>query len=116
VDRIVIGLEKLTAIVPCHRKKDRSVSIYGRSLPLCARCTGILIGYLLFPFLLIFMLNLPIWLGILLNIPMAADGWTQKMHFRESNNTLRMTTGILCGCGQSILIVSISHWIITLIS
>jgi hypothetical protein len=30
----------------CHRLPDRSLSIKGYTLPLCARCTGIVIGSL----------------------------------------------------------------------
>lgn len=114
-DQIVIKLKVLTDIVPCHRMKSRSLTIKGCTLPLCARCTGILLGYLLFPLLLIVELNLPLWLGILLNFPMVLDGWTQKRKLRLSNNPLRLTTGIVSGIGQSIIIVSISQRIISLV-
>ncbi|QED50133.1 DUF2085 domain-containing protein [Cytobacillus dafuensis] len=100
-------------MVPCHRKKERCLTIRGYKLPLCARCTGILVGYLFFPILIVFHLQLPIWLGLLLNMPMVLDGWTQKMNYRLSNNLLRLLTGILCGFGQSILIVGISERIIS---
>lgn len=115
VDQIVINLKRLTDIVPCHRMKTRSLTIKGHTLPLCARCTGILLGYLFFPFLLIIELNLPLWLGIILNLPMVLDGWTQKRKLRMSNNPLRVSTGIISGLGQSILIVSISQGIISLV-
>jgi uncharacterized membrane protein len=114
-DQIVIKLRRLTNIVPCHRMKSRSLTIKGHTLPLCARCTGILLGYLFFPLFLIFELYFPLWLGIVLNLPMVLDGWTQKRQLRMSNNPLRVTTGIVSGLGQSILIVSISRSIISFI-
>lgn len=113
VGQIVINLKVLTDIVPCHRMKSRSITIKGHTLPLCARCTGILLGYLFFPFLFFFGLYFPLWLGILLNFPMVLDGWTQKRQFRESNNRLRFITGIVSGLGQSIIIVSFSQLIIS---
>ncbi|USK52724.1 DUF2085 domain-containing protein [Cytobacillus solani] len=54
-------------------------------------------------------------LGLFLNIPMIIDGLTQKLKFRMSNNGLRFLTGVICGLGQSILIVSISDYIVSLI-
>jgi uncharacterized membrane protein len=113
--QIVIKLKRLTDLVPCHRMKSRSLTIKGHTLPLCARCTGILLGYLFFPLLFLLELNFPLWLGIVLNLPMVLDGWTQKRKLRLSNNPLRLTTGIVSGLGQSIIIVSISQGIISFV-
>jgi uncharacterized membrane protein len=115
VDRIVIKKMRLLDIVPCHRMKSRSITIKGYTLPLCARCTGILLGYLFFPFLLIAGIHLSLWLGLLLNVPMVLDGWTQKRKYRMSNNVLRVITGIMSGLGQSVLIVSGSDYIISML-
>ncbi|MED3575323.1 DUF2085 domain-containing protein [Cytobacillus praedii] len=107
-------MNRVLAIVPCHRMKNRCITIKGYTLPLCARCTGILIGYFFFPILLLIDIHISIWLGLFINIPMIIDGWTQKKKYRMSNNTLRLFTGIICGFGQSILIVSISDFIVSL--
>ncbi|WP_308160654.1 MULTISPECIES: DUF2085 domain-containing protein [unclassified Bacillus (in: firmicutes)] len=115
VDRIVINKMRLLDIIPCHRMKSRSITIKGYTLPLCARCTGILLGYLFFPFLLIAGIHLSLWLGLLLNVPMVLDGWTQKRKYRMSNNVLRVITGIMSGLGQSVLIVSGSDYIISML-
>lgn len=95
--------------------KSRSLTIKGHTLPICSRCTGILTGYLLFPFLLLFGISIPLWIGIFLNIPMVIDGWTQKRKYRMSNNTLRFITGIISGFGQSIIIVEVSKYLISLV-
>jgi uncharacterized membrane protein len=71
-----------------------------------------LVGYLFFPFLLIAGIHLSLRLGLFLNVPMVIDGWTQKRKYRISNNVLRVTTGIMSGFGQSIMIVSGSDYII----
>jgi uncharacterized membrane protein len=115
VYQTVIKLLRVFDIVPCHRMKSRSLTIKGYTLPLCARCTGILTGYLFFPVLLVVGWNFPLWMGILLNFPMVIDGWTQKKKYRISNNSLRFTTGIISGFGQSIIIVSVSNFIISLV-
>jgi uncharacterized membrane protein len=90
----------------CHQREDRSFFLWGRKLPLCARCTGfyssLIVGFLLFhfldlhlhPFLLLLLL-------LLFMTPMGIDGLTQLAGWRESTNPLRFMTGFLCGfwCG-----------------
>ncbi|MFC0418249.1 DUF2085 domain-containing protein [Cytobacillus solani] len=80
-----------------------------------SRCKGISAGYLFFPILFFIDIHISILLGLFLNIPMIIDGLTQKLKFRMSNNGLRFLTGVICGLGQSILIVSISDYIVSLI-
>ncbi|MEH7112974.1 DUF2085 domain-containing protein [Neobacillus niacini] len=115
VAQIVTRLKSIVYLVPCHRMKSRSITLKGYTLPICARCTGILAGYLFFPLLLLLNLNVPFWLGVLLNLPMVIDGWTQKRKFRMSNNSLRLSTGIVSGLGQSMIIVSASQSIISIL-
>jgi uncharacterized membrane protein len=103
-------------IIPCHRKKERSLIIKGKQIPLCYRCMCILIGYLFLPIILILQFDFPLWLGIILNGPMVLDGATQRMGIRVSNNLLRSITGLLSGAGQSIIIVNISQFLFEFIS
>lgn len=92
--------------VPCHRLESRSIKIFGKQIPVCARCGAILLGYLAIPFLFIGQIHIPIFIGVLLNLPMMIDGYTQKWKWRTSNNFLRVTTGLLSGFGMSALIVT----------
>lgn len=95
---------------PCHRKKERSLVIGGRQFPMCFRCMSILLGYFavgpLFwlaadvPFLMMLVF------GVLLNIPMVMDGYTQLRGWRVSNNFLRSFTGLISGIGMSCIIVA----------
>ncbi|MFP3124312.1 DUF2085 domain-containing protein [Ectobacillus funiculus] len=106
----------LLKIVPCHRKRDRCLHINGKALPLCARCTGILAGYLFIPLLLLSSWHIPFWIGLLSQLPLLIDGYTQLWKWRTSNNILRLTTGLLSGFGLSVLIVASSFAITALLS
>lgn len=91
----------------CHQKPERSFHYRGKQFPLCARCTGILIGY----FLGIFLACATkcrhyLWLQLCL-IPMIADGGIQLIFKKESTNFRRMITGILGGIGIIYLFISI---------
>jgi len=45
-------------------------------------------------------------IGVLLNVPMLADGYTQLRGWRVSNNLLRTFTGLMSGLGMSCIIVA----------
>ena len=83
----------------CHQRPERSFFFKGKQLPLCARCTGILIGY----FVGIFMAYLTDCANclymLLLFVPMVLDGGVQLLFKIESNNLRRLITGILGGIG-----------------
>lgn len=101
--------------IPCHRKKNRSIKIGSYTLPLCARCSGVLLGYLFLPLFFVFSSILKIVIIPILILPLLIDGFTQKWQWRESNNFLRLTTGILFGVGQCVLIVITVKFIIKLL-
>jgi uncharacterized membrane protein len=65
-----------------------------------------LLGFLGVPVLAAKGILLPLWLGILLNIPLVVDGYSQRRGWRVSNNTLRLVTGVVSGFGLSILAVT----------
>ena len=87
----------------CHRKPERSFFYKGHQFPVCARCTGfyisglasiILFKYFILPYNIETLL-----IGILLLAPSAIDGTSQLIGMRESNNILRLITGLLGGVG-----------------
>ncbi len=95
----------------CHRDPERSIKIFGRILPICARCTGIFLGSF-FAMMLIFTGNrTPLFICILLLIPLVVDGMTQLMKLRMSNNPLRLITGTLFGIGYVLLLVGFLDFI-----
>lgn len=91
-------LMRIGAFTGCHQMPERSFFIKGYQFPLCARCTGILIGELL---------ALPLWMAhhpsmlmaLFLIVPMAYDGIFQYQFGIMSNNRRRLVTGLLAGCG-----------------
>ena len=86
----------LALITHCHQLADRSFSLRGRQVPLCARCFGIFVGALLIPF---YVLDLRF--AIALIAAMVLDGSTQALKLRTSSNWLRFVTGLgfALGCG-----------------
>ena len=95
----------------CHRKPERSFFWKGKQFPICARCTGIHIGYLTFPLFTFNVLTLNIWWTIALIFPTCIDGLTQAFFERESNNILRVTTGLMAGIGGMSLVAIIGKFI-----
>lgn len=92
----------------CHQLPERSFYIQSYQFPVCARCTGVLIGYILsIPcfFILGFIYQLT-FIGILI---MFLDWSIQYLKILQSTNFRRLLTGILGGYG----IMSIQLFIIT---
>ena len=90
--------------VSCHKDPNRSFFWKGKQFPVCARCTGIHLGYLSL-FLFLFQLIYIQWLwSILLIIPTLLDGLTQAYFDRESTNSIRFISGVLAGLGIMSLI------------
>ncbi len=95
----------------CHQKSDRSFFINGNQMPFCARCTAIWLGLAFGLAFMIFYrieLNEKIIFLIFLGVaPIGIDGLLQLFGFLESNNVLRLITGLLVGiiCGIAIGII-----------
>ncbi|HID54457.1 MAG TPA: DUF2085 domain-containing protein [Anaerolineae bacterium] len=104
----------------CHRLPSHSFTIYGRPLPLCARCTGIYLGIVL-SFLVLGLagrwrrVNMPPTLILLALIGfvglMGVDGVNSYMHFfpelphlYEPRNWLRLVTGMGAGLTMGVLV------------
>lgn len=92
----VIKKPYLALFFGCHQSSARSLKIGSYILPLCARCTGIYIGTLLFPLVMIFD-RIPIYVYIVLGIPMILDGLMQRFKKIPSTNPRRFVTGFLFG-------------------
>lgn len=98
--------------VACHRMPHRSFFWRGTQLPVCARCTGMLLGYLAILPALFMAIPLPwaLW-GMLMNVPVYVDGMSQAMGWRESNNPLRFATGLAGGIGQVAVVSALGQWV-----
>lgn len=93
-----------TLFKACHRLPERSFHFKGKQFPVCARCTGLHFGYLSLPLFLIGFLSINFWISIMMMVPTYLDGFTQAYCNRQSNNYLRLVTGIVAGIGEMSII------------
>ena len=80
----------------CHQLPERSFFIRGYQFPLCARCTGIVLGLLIAPIITIFWKG-NLWLSLALIAIMTADGLIQLKTRYRSTNPRRFITGFGAG-------------------
>ena len=100
----------------CHRLPDRTFKIKNRYFPVCARCTGLYIGaFSYFIYVYFFYVDYTptlIMIAFLMIIPTFLDGLTQFFGLRESNNILRLFTGLIGGVGVAILVKALKYLIL----
>ena len=82
----------------CHQMAERSFFINNCQFPVCARCTGVLIGYIFSPILLL-VGNYRVDIALVLCFIMFIDWYIQYLKVRQSNNIRRLLTGIAGGIG-----------------
>lgn len=85
----------------CHQKAERSFFINGYQFPICARCTGIAIGFVVALFLLWKKIYINIIISAILFLIMFIDWLCQYLKIKKSNNTRRFITGLTGGFGMS---------------
>ncbi|MDR2624418.1 MAG: DUF2085 domain-containing protein [Methanobrevibacter sp.] len=78
----------------CHRLSKRSFYFKGHKFPVCARCTGLVTGFLIALILELMFIRLPLVVGFCC-IPLIIDGGIQSLTNYESNNMKRFITGLL---------------------
>lgn len=106
-------LMQFGAMWGCHQKPERSFFYKGYQFPVCARCTGILLGQLIG----MFTLGMDISLGILILmlIPVAFDGGIQLVTSYSSNNLKRIITGVPFGISTTYISIKIIILIVAFI-
>ncbi len=89
----------------CHQKAERSLSVFGGQMAVCARCFGIYAGAIAGSLAATAMTCIrkdariiDIRLVGLALLPLAIDGVTQLLELRGSSEWLRLATGLLFGC------------------
>ncbi len=93
----------------CHQMPERSFFIGGSQLFVCSRDTGVYLGFLL-AVLIIFLLREMenrkgnFLLICALVLPLAIDGLGVLFRLWESNNSIRLNSGLLGGIGMAYLI------------
>lgn len=91
----------------CHQLPERSFFFNGYQFPVCARCTGIILGYIIAFILFLFNIRITPILCVVFIIVMAIDGLLQYLTPYTSNNIKRLFTGILSGIGFIWLLINL---------
>ncbi|TDY66517.1 putative membrane protein [Leptospira meyeri] len=92
----------------CHQLPERSFYYKGSQFPVCARCTGVIIGQaLVLVMFLLFELIISPWVAIASMLPALIDWSLQEYYGFDSINVRRLITGILLGFGYIMLVVTI---------
>lgn len=91
-------LMKLGEKTGCHQLSERSFSYHGYQFPVCARCTGVILGYLIAIISYIFT-GFHKRTSIVSCIIMFMDWALQALRVKESTNKRRLLTGIAGGFG-----------------
>lgn len=82
----------------CHQRSDRSFFVWGIQFPVCARCTGVLIGYILEIFFYSYF-KIAFSYCCLFIFIMFFDWLIQNLRIKVSTNIRRLFTGIFGGIG-----------------
>lgn len=104
---IYFAFMRIGHLTGCHQLPERSFHIKGYQFPLCARCTGIVIGELA---------AIPLWFifpvgfipACILGIPLVIDGGLQYLYILTSTNLRRVITGFLAGWGLMTVYIRIA--------
>lgn len=97
-DEIWLFLMKLFSTT-CHQKANRSFFFNNYQFPICARCTGLLIGYILGIISILFNFKISINLSLFFMVIMFIDWFIQHKQILYSTNIRRLLTGLFCGFG-----------------
>ena len=91
----------------CHQMPSRSFFVAGNQFPLCYRCTGLLIGTIVFIGLVTFYKLPKFRLVLFLVTPMFIEWILQSMGWWFGINELRLFNGIGFGIGMPTLIFAV---------
>ena len=100
--KLWLALMKFGEIWGCHQMPERSFTVKGYQFPLCARCTGVLIGHA-GGLLACTKLKVPVIAAFTDCFVMFADWLVQALGIKESTNNRRLVTGIIGGFGAAVI-------------
>ena len=89
----------------CHQLSERSYYLNDNQMPFCARDLGLFAGIAAgFGFAAFYRSKVKPWIFLIAVLPLGIDGGAQALTSYESNNPLRLGTGILAGLGLALLL------------
>lgn len=96
----------------CHQMATRSFFFKGFQFPLCARCTGILVGEIVACLLLLCNIHIDVFIAFLLICPTVLDGMIQLLGKYESTNFKRLFSGLIAGIGLIFILAHVIHYLL----
>ncbi|MFH1722700.1 MAG: DUF2085 domain-containing protein [Candidatus Altiarchaeota archaeon] len=102
----------------CHQLPDRSIFLMGHQLGVCARDTGLYVGFLISSLLYPLHRRLgpiptpPKWILFAAIVPLALDGTIQLVTSYESTNSKRLATGLLTGIVLPLYVIPVYYQIV----
>lgn len=98
----------------CHQKKSHSFVWHGKQFPICARCTGVLLGYIV-GFASYYYFTLSFKFVVLFAMILLFDWTLQFLKILHSTNLRRLITGLLCGLGFGNMFMAVLSYISNLL-
>lgn len=96
----------------CHQMATRSFFFKGFQFPLCARCTGILVGEIVACLLLLCNIHIDVFIAVLLICTTVLDGMIQLLGKYESTNFKRLFSGLIAGIGLIFILAHVIHYLL----
>lgn len=98
----------------CHQSPERSFFYRGKQFPVCARCTGVMIGQII-TYLTFFCIPPSIRICIIGCAVMFIDWFVQFVGIKKSTNIRRLITGIIGGYSTAAICCLLIKYIISLL-
>lgn len=114
-DKKWISLMEYGHRLGCHQMPERSFFYKGYQFPVCARCTGVIIGEIIAILMLILKIQSNIIISVFLLLIMGIDWFIQFINILQSNNIRRLATGLCGGIGLTYIYYYLMTFIIELI-
>ena len=99
-------------LLGCHQRSDRSFFYKNMQFPICARCTGVLLGETIAIIAILFEIRPNIFICIACCGIIFIDWFLQKINILISTNIRRLITGILGGYGYMSIVYLSANMII----
>ena len=101
IDKMWNRLMEYGSRLGCHQMPERSFFYHGYQFPVCARCTGVLLGEIA-AICMRRALKIEFFVCAMLCVPMALDWGLQYLKIREATQMTRFVTGFLGGVGITV--------------
>ena len=100
--------------VGCHQMPERSFFFRGYQFPVCARCTGVILGEIISIILILCAVRIKLVVALAMLLIMGVDWGLQFFKILLSDNVRRLITGTLGGFGLTYIYYHVIVFIIGL--